>query len=184
MTSRFRIPAILTLVLTLLIYTVLGFVLFRERPETIPENIAVLVNSLPHAIATVNTTALLSLYAGYRAIKRREINRHKLFMTIAVILILAFLVMYVTRISLGGVKEFKGPEEIRLFIYLPLLFIHVVLSIISVPTVMYNIISGFIIPVQDIPRTKHPKIGKLAVWMWGISLFLGVVVYLMLNYMR
>jgi len=184
MISRFKLSPILTLILTLLIYTVLGFLLFRERPESLPENLANLVVSLPHAIAAVNTFALLSLYFGYKSIKQGNINRHKKFMVIAVVLILAFLIMYVTRISLGGVKEFRGPEEIKLFIYLPLLTIHVTLSIVSVPTVMYNILSGFILPIQEIPRSKHPKVGKLSVWMWGVSLFLGVVVYFMLNYIR
>ena len=184
MVSRFKLPPLLTIILTLLIYTVLSFVLFRERPEMLGGELAYLVSALPHVIAVVNTFALISLYLGYRAIKRRDINSHKIFMITAVILILAFLIMYVTRVSLECVKEFKGPEEIKLFIYLPMLFIHVALSIISVPTVVYNILSGFILSVEEIPRSRHPKIGKLAVWMWGISLFLGVVVYLMLNYIR
>ena len=182
MASKTRLPPVLTLILTLLIYSVLGFLLFRERPSSLPGEVATLVNLLPHVIALVNTLALLCLYLGYRSIRRGIVDRHKIFMTTAVILILAFLVMYVTRISLGGVKEFKGPEEIRLFIYLPLLFVHVVLSIISVPTVMYNVLTGFMIPVKEIHRTKHPKVGRAAVWMWGVSLFLGVVVYFMLNY--
>ncbi len=176
--------SILALVITFVIYSVLGFLLSRESPHELDPATAIIVSALPHAIALVNTVALVSLIMGYRAIRSGEIDKHRTYMVIAVILIMAFLSMYVTRISLGGVKEFKGPEIIYLFIYLPLLFIHVVLSIISVPLVVYNILTGLALPVGEISATKHPKVGRAAVWMWSISLALGVIVYLMLNYIH
>ena len=104
MGGRSRIPPTMTLILTLLIYSALGFLLFRERPEQLPQNLAILVAILPHAIALVNTIALACLYLGYRSVKQGDISKHKIFMATAVVLILAFLIMYVTRISLGGVK--------------------------------------------------------------------------------
>lgn len=181
--KRRRITPV-SLVLTLVIYAVLGFLLSREKPESLPTEVALIVSLLPHTIAIVNAIALSSLILGYRAIKRGDINSHRRYMVVSVILIMAFLSMYVTRISLGGVKAFQGPEIIYLYIYLPLLTIHVALSIISVPLVIYNVFSGLTLPVNEVSLTKHPTVGRLAVAMWGVSLALGIVVYFMLNYIK
>ena len=173
-----------SLLLTFIIYAALGFLLSREKPTGLSPEIAFLVSLLPHTIAVVNAVALTALILGFRAIKRGDVNNHKRYMIVAVIFIMAFLSMYVTRISLGGVKAFQGPEVIYLYIYLPLLTIHVVLSIISVPLVVYNTFSGLTLPIEEIALTRHPKMGRLAVIMWSVSLALGIVVYFMLNYIK
>ncbi len=182
--SRRKYPFPLTLVITLILYSALAFVLFGERPESLTPELATLVQILPHTIAAVNAVALTSLLLGLRAIKQREITKHRIYMTLAVILIIAFLIMYVTRINLGGVKQFQGPEIIYIYIYLPLLVIHVFLSIVSVPLVVYNTLTGMMLPFSTVAQTRHPKVGKLAVAMWSVSLALGIIVYFLLNYIK
>lgn len=95
-------------------------------------------------------------------------------------LIFLFLVMYVTRIYLGGVKEFPGPEIVYYYVYLPILIIHLVLSIICIQPVLYVALIAFTHKIEDIPRTRHRLVGRIAVPMWILSLALGLVVYILL----
>ncbi len=95
-------------------------------------------------------------------------------------LIFLFLVMYVTRIYLGGIKEFSGPESVYVYLYLPVLIIHLALSIICIQPVLYVALIGLTRKIEDIPATKHRLVGRIAVPLWILSLALGLVVYVML----
>jgi len=92
-----------------------------------------------------------------------------------------FLVLYVTRVALGGVKAFPGPAVVRTFLYLPVLSVHIALSIVAVPLVIHNLLTGLRLPARDLPLTAHPRVGRWAVRLWSVSLALGIVVYLLLN---
>ncbi|MEM2871991.1 MAG: DUF420 domain-containing protein [Candidatus Caldarchaeum sp.] len=177
---KMRIHSILTLLITLTAYTVLAYLLLAPRP--VPAQPPTIVEILPHAIAAVNSAALFTLIGGFDAIKKRKIGRHKALMLASFILITGFLVMYVSRLFFGGVKHFTGPELIRDFIYLPSLAVHLGLSIISVPLVLYNILTGGFLPVSQVGNTRHRIVGRWAVRLWSTSLALGVFVYFLLNY--
>ncbi|MEM3053415.1 MAG: DUF420 domain-containing protein [Candidatus Caldarchaeum sp.] len=174
--------SLVTLVITLAAYAALGYLLLA--PRELPETPSPLVEILPHAIAAVNSVAVVTLLSGYRAIRRRDIRLHRLLMLASFILITAFLTMYLGRLFLGGVKQFTGPQLIRDFVYLPSLAIHLGLSIVSVPLVLYNILTGLFTPVPEIGRkTRHRAVGRWAVRLWSLSLVLGVFVYFLLNYL-
>jgi putative membrane protein len=167
--------------LTLTIYVVLGIVLSMRPPAYLPPAIAAALPTLPPIIVVTNTLALICLIAGWRAVLARRIRSHRRFMIAAGVLISLFLVLYVTRVALGGIKPFPGPPEIRMFVYLPVLAIHIVLSIVSVPLVVYNLITGLAHRTSAIAGTRHPAVGRYAVALWSTSLALGIVVYLLLN---
>jgi putative membrane protein len=172
--------ALLTLLATLVSYVVLGYLLLGPRTPPAPGN--PLVELLPHAIAGVNAANIAVILSGYTAIRRKRVRRHKILMTASFILIASFLLMYVTRLYLGGVKEFTGPAIIRNFVYLPALTIHLGLSIVSVPLVLYNVLTGWTLDVGIVGKTRHRAVGRWAVRAWTVSLALGVLVYLLLNY--
>lgn len=88
-------------------------------------------------------------------------------MLASVMLITLFLVLYVTKVALAGVKAFPGPPEIRRYVYLPVLTVHISLSILSVPPVLYNMLIGLTCVVREIPRTKHAQVGRVAVTLWS-----------------
>ena len=181
-TRKENLSLAVSIIVTLLAYGILGFVLFRERPATIySEGVARFVAFLPHAIALVNAVALVLLAAGWRFIRNGHVSLHRISMLSALILISLFLVMYVTKIYLGGVKEFPGPENLYYFVYLPVLIIHLTVSIISVQPVAYVALIGLSHRIDDIPRTKHRLVGRIVVPMWILSLALGLIVYVMLN---
>ncbi|MBI2122672.1 MAG: DUF420 domain-containing protein [Armatimonadetes bacterium] len=168
--------------ISLAVYGVLGYALSSEPPVAVPQILALLVAAAPHLIAAINTTALLCLLLGYRAIRAGRIAAHRRFMLAAALLISAFLVLYVTRVALGGVKAFEGPPFVRTYIYLPTLSIHITLSILSVPLIVHNVLVGLSFSAGEVATTAHPRVGRLAVYLWSSSLALGVVVYVLLNH--
>ena len=179
--KREQLPLPVSIVVTLVAYGVLSFVILRERPSAVQSDFVTrLLAFLPHAIAFVNALALVLLVSGWWFIRNGFIKLHRIVMPSALGLIFLFLVMYVTRIYLGGVKEFPGPQSVYLYIYLPILIIHLVLSIICIQPVLYVASIGLTHRIEHIPRTKHKIIGRIAVPMWILSLALGLVVYILL----
>ncbi|WP_411965715.1 DUF420 domain-containing protein [Haloferax sp. YSMS24] len=139
------------------------------------------VNRLSDAIALVNTINVFVIAAGWRWIRRDEVRKHKAAMITAFGLIILFLVMYLTKIGGGGTKEFVGPAYVY-YPYLAMLAIHIILSIVSVPVVLYALILGISHSEHELrTETPHKKIGRFAAAAWLLSLVLGVVTYLLLN---
>jgi len=170
-----------SIVITLVAYALLGFIFWRERPA-VPQSdlIAGLLAFLPHAIASVNALALALLVVGWWLIRNGHVKLHRIAMPSALGLICLFLIMYVTRVYLGGIKEFSGPRPLYLYVYLPLLIIHLALSILCIQPVIYVALIGFTRRIEEIPRTRHRWVGRIAVPMWILSLALGLVVYVLL----
>ena len=172
------VTAVLSVVgYALVVGTFLGFVPGGVYPElTLGE-----VNLLSDAIAVINTLATLTLVAGWRWIRRDEVRKHATAMVTAFVLILVFLVLYLTKIGGGGTKEFVGPTLVY-YAYLAMLAIHIVLSIVSVPVVLYAIVLGVTHTPAELRDTAHARVGRIAAGSWILSLSLGVVAYLLLNH--
>ena len=176
-----RRPGVVAVVLAAVVYTALGYVLSSEPPASVPPALARLVALAPHLIAVINATALVCLLLGWRAIRAGEVPVHRRYMLTAAALISIFLVLYVTRVALGGTKAFTGPAALRAYVYLPMLTVHVLLSILSVPPVIYNVLVGLTRDPAAVRLTAHPRVGRAAVALWSLSLLLGLGVYLLLN---
>jgi len=176
-----RRPGILAALLAALVYAILGYALSGEPPESLSPALGPLVLLAPHLIALINAGALTCLLLGWRAIRRGQVPAHRRYMLTAAALISAFLVLYVTRVTLGGTKAFTGPAALRTYLYLPMLSVHIVLSILSVPPVIYNVLVGLTRDRAAVALTAHPRVGRAAVALWSVSLILGLGVYLLLN---
>lgn len=140
------------------------------------------VNLMAHAIAAVNTATLLCILAGWRWIRRGEVRKHRAAMVSAFSLIILFLVIYLFKVGGGGTKEFVGPTFVRNYLYLPMLAVHLILSIVSVPVVIYAIVLGLTHTPEELRETPHARIGRIAAGAWSLSLFLGVIAYVLLNH--
>jgi len=103
-------------------------------------------------------------------------------MVSAFALILLFLVIYLFRVGGGETKIFDGPEFVRNFVYLPMLGVHLFLSIVAVPVVVYAVLLGLTHTPDELTETPHRRIGRIAAASWAVSLFLGIVTYVMLNH--
>jgi len=179
--KRQSLPLLASIIITLVAYGILSFVILRERPRASPSDfVTQLLIILPHTIALVNGLALILLAAGWWLIRHGYVKLHRRVMPSALGLISVFLVMYVTRIYLGGIKEFPGPQAVYYYVYLPVLIIHLILSIICIQPVIYVALIGLTHRIEDIPRTRHKLVGRVAVPMWILSLALGLVVYVLL----
>ncbi|WP_137289857.1 DUF420 domain-containing protein [Natronorubrum halophilum] len=139
------------------------------------------INLLTHAIAVINTAATVCLIAGWYWIRAGEVEKHRLAMISAFALILLFLVVYLLRVGGGGEKYFEGPDLVY-YAYLAMLAVHILLSIVSVPVVLYALILGLTHTPAELRQTVHAKVGRIAAGSWILSLVLGVVTYVMLNH--
>ncbi len=139
------------------------------------------INLLTHAIAVINTTATILLASGWYWIRAGEVRKHQLSMVGAFVLILLFLVVYLFKVGGGGEKHFVGPDVVY-YPYLIMLAIHIILSVVSVPVVLYALILGLTHTPAELRTTPHARIGRIAAGAWILSLTLGVVTYLLLNH--
>ena len=150
------------------------------------------VNLLADAIAVVNTIAVVVLAAGWYWIRNDEVKKHAHAMLTAFVLILVFLAMYLPKVAGGGTKEFvleSAYSWVPLWewvypAYLAMLAIHILLSILAVPLVLYALMLGLThTPEQLRTETPHKRVGRIAAGTWILSLVLGVVTYLLLNHL-
>ncbi|GAB3679772.1 DUF420 domain-containing protein [Salinarchaeum chitinilyticum] len=141
------------------------------------------VNWLGHAIAVVNLAATACLIAGWRYVKRGEIEKHAKSMTAAFGLILLFLTLYLPKVGGGGEKRLveSVPDPIALG-YFVMLAIHIVLSAVAMPVVIYAFLLGISHTPAELRDSLHPRVGRIAAASWVLSLVLGVVTYVILNH--
>lgn len=154
----------------------------RLPPEAVPEVPDRLLEATPHLNAAFVSTALVTLITGYRAARHRRIRRHMASMTATAALFFGFLALYLLRLTNEGLTEFQGPEAVYSYLYLPVLVVHMVLAGVAVPLVVFALYVGVRVPVDSVDDTSHPRVGRLAVPLWGVSFVLGDVVYLLLHH--
>lgn len=138
-------------------------------------------------IAIVNSLALFAILIGWRFIRRGEVQKHRAAMLTAFALICVFLVLYLWKVGGGFEKSFVVENgqflaSIIKPIYLLMLAIHIGLSVLAVPVVLYAVVLGLTHTPTELAETAHARVGRIAVASWSISLALGIVTYLLLNH--
>jgi putative membrane protein len=173
-------PRAITAVLSVIGYALVGGALYGVIP-LFPELSRDTVNLFSHIIAVINTFALTSLLAGVYFIKNDDVRRHRAAMLSAFSLIMLFLVFYLWKTGGGFEKSIVAPE-LATIVYLAMLAIHIFLSVVAVPVVLYAVILGLSHTPTELRDTAHARVGRIAVTAWSVSLFLGIVTYVMLNH--
>jgi putative membrane protein len=141
------------------------------------------VELFSHAIAAINTVATILLVLGWKWIREGQVDKHRKAMGSAFGLILVFLVLYLLKIGGGGTKEMVGAPELVYYAYLLMLAVHILLSVVSVPVVLYALVLGLTHSPRELrEETPHRTVGRIAAGSWILSLSLGVVTYLLLNW--
>lgn len=149
------------------------------------------VTLLGHAIAVVNTTATITLALGWYYIRKGEIKKHGMLMATSFALILLFLLLYLPKVGGGGEKIFVL-EASYSFVptwswirpaYLAMLAVHIILSVVAMPIVLYAFLLGITHTPTELADTAHKKIGRIAAGSWILSLVLGVFTYIMLEHL-
>lgn len=183
----------ITALLTIVGYGAVGGVfLVPEFQALFPTLTRGTVDLLAHGIAVVNTITIVTLSLGWYWIRNDEVKKHAAAMTTSFVLILLFLSMYLPKVAGGGTREFVLDSSygwVPLWewvypAYLIMLAIHIVLSVVSVPVVLYAIVLGLTHTEAELRNeTPHRRVGRIAAGAWLLSLVLGVVTYLLLNHL-
>lgn len=167
-----------------IVLSVLGYVLVLGTFAGLfpyPELERATVDLLSHAIAAVNTVALVAIVLGVGWIRRGDVRKHRAAMLTSFALILAFLALYLVKVGGGGEKAIAASGPVY-YAYLVMLAIHIVLSVVAVPVVLHAVVLGLTHTPAELRDTVHAKVGRWAAGAWGLSLALGIVTYLLLNH--
>jgi putative membrane protein len=135
------------------------------------------VSDLPALNAVLNATSFVFLVAGYRAIRRYEIERHRRWMLSAAATSLLFLVSYLVYHAQVGSVRFTGQGPVR-WVYFSILGSHTVLAVVNLPLVLRTLYLGL--------RRRDDRHRRLAKWtfpIWTYVSVTGVIVYLMLYHL-
>ncbi len=139
-----------------------------------------LVVAAPHLNAAVIALATVTVVAGVRAVRRGNVARHRRLMTTSFGLFSVFLAVYCYRVTLEGPAAFPGPDAVYRFVYLPVLGVHVLTAIASLGPVYYALVLALTRPVERLPATPHPRVGRVAAALWLVAFVLGIAVYALL----
>ena len=171
------LTAVLTVVSLALVFGAVGGAIPSALLPGAPDSV---LEAIPTVNAVISAAAIGTIVAGIRAIRRGDVERHRQLMVATFGLFVAFLVLYLYRVTLVGPTDFTGPAAVETYVYFPLLAIHILLAIVAIPAVYYTLLLAASYPVAELSETNHPRAGKLAATLWLISFSLGIVVYAML----
>jgi putative membrane protein len=130
--------------------------------------------ALAAANALLTTASLVCMVAGWRAIRRREVVRHRSFMLAAAAFSAAFVVVFVIRFVRFGFTRFEG-EGVWRGVYYAIFFSHEPLAVINVPLVVVSLILGLRGMVA-----AHREVAKIALPVWAYVAVTGVAIFAML----
>ncbi|KIL44762.1 DUF420 domain-containing protein [Jeotgalibacillus soli] len=111
---------------------------------------------------------------GWILVKQGKIEAHKKTMFAAAIAALTFFVFYVSRTIFIGNTAFGGPEDIKIY-YTVFLIFHIILATSGAVFGLITIWLGYKNRIK-----KHRKIGPITSVIWFFTATTGVMVYLLL----
>lgn len=144
---------------------------------------------LPPIYATINGITAVLLIAGVTAIKYKNKELHKSFMTSAIGCSLIFLVMYVAYHLTADSTKFgdlnsdgildaaeKATVGSIRYLYYFILITHISLSVIIIPMVLVTYVRALAEKFD-----KHKKLARITFPIWLYVAVTGVIVYLMIS---
>ncbi|MFC5602948.1 DUF420 domain-containing protein [Sporosarcina koreensis] len=111
---------------------------------------------------------------GWKLILQKKIDAHKKTMLAAAVAAVLFFIIYASRTIFVGNTAFGGPENLKIY-YTVFLIFHIILSttgaVMGVLTIKWGL--------KD-KLDKHRKIGPITSIVWFFTAITGVAVYLLL----
>ena len=129
---------------------------------------------LPPLNATLNSISLVLLVAGYRQIKRRNVEAHKRLMLTAFGGSILFLTSYLTYRFLGEEKKFGGQGWIR-----PVYFVILITNVALAATVPVLASRTLYLALRG-RFDKHRRMARITFPIWIYVSVTGVIVYVLL----
>ncbi|AVQ36489.1 MULTISPECIES: DUF420 domain-containing protein [Staphylococcus] len=129
-------------------------------------------------LPTISTTCIvlsaILVAIGWRKIWKRNIEGHKRIMLTAAVAALLFFIIYASRTVFIGNTAFGGPDSIKIYYTIFLVF-HINLATIGGILGLVQIITAF----KD-KFNIHRKVGPIASIIWFFTAITGVAVYVLL----
>jgi len=130
---------------------------------------------LPPIYATINGITAVVLVIAVIAIKKGNRKLHERLMKFAIMLSVAFLLMYIAYHMTSDSTKFGGEGNIRYFYYF-ILLTHILLSIAVIPFVLITYVRAITNNIE-----RHKKIAKYTFPLWLYVAVTGVIVYIMIS---
>jgi putative membrane protein len=111
---------------------------------------------------------------GWYLISKRKIEAHKKTMLLAAVFAIIFFIIYASRTIFVGNTSFGGPDNIKSYYTLFLLF-HITLATIGAVMGIITLWTGY-----KNNLSKHRKLGPITSIIWFSTGITGVAVYLLL----
>jgi putative membrane protein len=158
----------LVIVLSILIPLIVA-VLFRVKIDV------ELPIFLPPIYATINALTAIILVVAVWAVKNKKVKLHEKLMTLAIMLSVLFLLMYVAYHMTSESTKFGGEGAIRTF-YFIVLISHIVLSVAVIPFVLITFVKGITNNIE-----KHKRIARITFPLWLYVAISGVIVFVLIS---
>ncbi|UII57279.1 DUF420 domain-containing protein [Cytobacillus spongiae] len=129
---------------------------------------------LPTISTTFIVLSALTVAIGWGQIRKRKIEAHKKTMTLAAIFAIIFFIIYASRTIFIGNTAFGGPEDIKIYYTLFLVF-HIFLATTGAVFGIVTLLTGY-----NNKLAKHRKLGPITSVIWFFTAITGVAVYLLL----
>ncbi|GAE91768.1 heme biosynthesis related protein [Gracilibacillus boraciitolerans JCM 21714] len=111
---------------------------------------------------------------GWKLIIKKRYKAHKKTMIAAAISALFFFIIYISRTIFIGNTSFGGPEELKVYYTIFLIF-HIILATTGA---IFGVVTLTLALKRNIK--KHQKIGPITSVIWFFTAITGVAVYLLL----
>lgn len=159
----------------------------RKIHLPLPEGVS--LDFLPPFHATVNALTAGAILVAYYFIRKKQVERHRKTVYVAIALSVVFLLSYVTYhitsspVLFGDANHdgMVGPEEVEAVgnlrtVYLLLLLSHIVLAAVIFPFILFTFVRGYTDQVA-----RHRRMARWVIWVWLYVAVSGPVCYLMLK---
>jgi putative membrane protein len=137
---------------------------------------------------TTETIVVVAFIMAWRYAKRGQGLKHQKGMLTATVMVVGWLFMYVAQQVIAGVSGFDGPEGVKLFIYMPTIIFHSLLSTLAILLSFYQIYGGFKWSkleggdkvLSGAGAARHRKLGKVTLLSYLMSVITAYMIYIML----
>ncbi|WP_071459323.1 DUF420 domain-containing protein [Bacillus massilinigeriensis] len=129
---------------------------------------------LPTISTTFIVLSAIWVAIGWVQIAKGKVEKHKRTMITAAVFAVIFFVIYATRTVFIGNTAFGGPDDIKIY-YTVFLIFHITLATVGAVMGILSLVSGFKNNLD-----KHRKLGPFTSTIWFCTGITGVAVYLLL----
>ncbi|WP_462409156.1 DUF420 domain-containing protein [Neobacillus sp. Marseille-QA0830] len=135
------------------------------------------MDSIP-VLPTISTSFIvlsaLTVAIGWGQIKQKKIQAHQKTMLVAAVFALIFFIIYATRTVFIGNTSFGGPDTVKIY-YTVFLVFHITLATVGAVLGIMSLFSGY-----KNNLSFHRKLGPITSIVWFCTAITGVAVYLLL----